>query len=259
MWKLGKILGIDVSLHWSLLLLIGLTAVTGGGTMGALLFAAVFACVLLHELGHSMAARQFGIETHSIVLLPIGGIASLERMPRHPLQELWIAVAGPLVNVVIAFVLFLAMPTSYALTPSYGGFFTTLMFANISLVLFNLLPAFPMDGGRILRSLLAMRLSFGRATEIAARCGRYVAVGLGILGLFYGHIMLMLVAAFVYFAGSAEARMVAEEDRRETMATWRNGFVRSFNDAKTYTSTRAGEVMHVIWDEDQKKYRYAAR
>ena len=133
------------------------------------------------------------------------------------------------------------------------------MFANISLVLFNLLPAFPMDGGRILRSLLAMRLSFGRATEIAARCGRYVAVGLGILGLFYGHIMLMLVAAFVYFAGSAEARMVAEEDRRETMATWRNGFVRSFNDAKTYTSTRAGEVMHVIWDEDQKKYRYAAR
>ena len=113
MWKLGKILGIDVSLHWSLLLLIGLTAVTGGGTMGALLFAAVFACVLLHELGHSMAARQFGIETHSIVLLPIGGIASLERMPRHPLQELWIAVAGPLVNVVIAFVLFLAMPTIY--------------------------------------------------------------------------------------------------------------------------------------------------
>ena len=117
MWKLGRILGIDVSLHWSLLLLIAWVGISApaGGALGAVAFiSAIFGCVLLHELGHSMAARQFGIPTASIVLLPIGGIASLERMPRKPLQELWIAVAGPLVNVVIASVLFFLIGPVYS-------------------------------------------------------------------------------------------------------------------------------------------------
>lgn len=259
MWKLGQILGIDVSLHWSLLLLIGLTALTGGGLLGALLFAAVFGCVLLHELGHSMAARQFGIETNSIVLLPIGGIATLERMPRKPIQELWIAVAGPLVNVVIASVLYFSMDAIKALAPSTLGFFQVLLVANVSLVLFNLLPAFPMDGGRIFRSLLAFRLPYGRATEIAASAGRVVAVGLGLTGLFYGHFMMALVAAFVFYAGSAEARMVAEEERARPASQWREGFARTFENAKTFTTQRAGKAVKVIWDENQRRYVYATQ
>lgn len=257
MWKLGQILGIDVSVHWTLLLLIFVTALTGGGMFGALVLMSVFGCVLLHELGHSMAARQFGIETHSIVLLPIGGVASLEEMPRKPSQELWIAVAGPLVNVVIAFALAVSMSTLTVAFPGYTTFFQYMLAANVSLVLFNLLPAFPMDGGRVLRSLLAMKIPYGRATQIAAGTGKVVAVALGIAGILYGPIMLTLAAAFVYFAGSAEARMVAEDERLAPSSAWQEGFARRFEDARTFTASRAGVAAKVIWDENERRYRYA--
>ena len=149
MWKLGRIAGIEVSLHWTLLLLIvwtGLSAPAGGAIAQIAFTSAIFGCVLLHELGHSLAARQFGIETSSITLLPIGGIASLERMPRSPFQELWIAVAGPLVNVVIAAALFFSMGFLHLFVGDVT-WFRYLMYANIVLVVFNMLPAFPMDGG----------------------------------------------------------------------------------------------------------------
>lgn len=255
MLRLGRILGIDVSLHWSLLLLIAFYGVTSGT---AVLTAAVFGCVLLHELGHSMAARQFGINTDSIVLLPIGGIASLERMPRNPYQELWIAVAGPLVNVVIAAALYLSLPLIAAVAPSSQMWFVYLIGANIFLVLFNMLPAFPMDGGRVLRSILAMNMSYLSATQIAAKVGRMMAVLLGTVGLFYGHFMLMLVAVFVFFAGSAEARaVVAEQMQRD----WRGTIASAFQGQTEYMSQRPGgingDTFRVVWDESLRKYRYA--
>lgn len=259
MWKLGRILDIEVSLHWSLFLLIGWMGLTApaGGAFGAVAFiSAIFGCVLLHELGHSLAARQFGIDTSSIVLLPIGGIATLERMPRKPSQELWIAVAGPLVNVVIAIAIVLSMGFIRAVAPSLVGPFNDLLIANIFLVVFNLLPAFPMDGGRILRAVLAMRFPYLRATQMAAGVGRVVAVALGCIGLIVGHLMLMLVAGFVFFAGAAEARMVAFEERRSVKTDWRDGFVRTFQNARSFTAHQAGEALQVIWDEDELRYRY---
>lgn len=270
MWKLGKIAGIDVSLHWTLLLLIaitGLQAPAGGAIAASSLIAAVFGCVLLHEFGHSMAARQFGIETSSIVLLPIGGIASLERMPRKPLQELWIAVAGPLVNVVIATGLGLLLWTGTiaALAPSYVGWLQMLMFYNMVLVAFNLLPAFPMDGGRVLRACLAMRLPYVTATNTAASLGKVVAVMLGIFALMNGQLMLMLLAGFVFFAGSAEARMVRDEQAQqpwpapfESVRGFAHANKKRFADASTFVARRTGETIQVIWDEQERRYRYAS-
>ena len=216
MWKLGKILDIEVSLHWSLLLLIGWTGLTAptGGAFGAIAFiSAIFGCVLLHELGHSMAARQFGIETSSIVLLPIGGIATLERMPRKPQQELWIAVAGPLVNVVIAATLLLSMGFIQAVAPSMVGWFKHLLIANVGLVVFNMLPAFPMDGGRVLRAVLAAFTDYCSATRIAVRVGQGVAI-LFVIAAFYNlNPLLLLIAAFVGLAAQAELRQVLAESR----------------------------------------------
>lgn len=223
-WKIARVAGIDVSVHWSFLLLLGwvaFSAFASGGVVNALfnlqLVIAVFGCVVLHELGHAMAARQFGIATRGITLLPIGGVASLDRMPRRPLQELWIAVAGPLVNVFIAAALVLVIPLSQ-LTP-LGLFVVSpvtmlqrLFWINVGLVLFNMLPAFPMDGGRVLRATLALVLPYVDATRIAAGVGKVMAVLLGIVGLFKSP-MLLLVAVFVYLAGSAEARMVEAEQQ----------------------------------------------
>lgn len=171
-WKLGRFAGIDVYIHTTFLLLIGfigvsywlqersLAAVVGG--IGFIL--ALFLCVVLHEYGHALTARRYGISTRDITLLPIGGVARLERMPDEPRQELWVALAGPAVNVVIAAALFGWLFINGSLMPletlsvTSGSFLERLMLVNITLVAFNLLPAFPMDGGRVLRALLATRL-----------------------------------------------------------------------------------------------------
>ena len=177
----------------------------------AILFTlAIFGCVLLHELGHALAARQFGILTRNITLLPIGGVAALERMPRKSLQELWIAVAGPLVNVAIALtlvvgLLLIPLPTGSVIL----AFVSNLVVANVILVVFNMIPAFPMDGGRVLRSLLAMKMDYVRATQIAATVGQVCAIGLGLLGLFLGDVLLVLIGCFVFFAARAEKNFVA--------------------------------------------------
>jgi Zn-dependent protease/CBS domain-containing protein len=214
--RLGKIAGTEVRIHLTFFLLLaflGLSYYQQGGTSaavhGVLLTSLVFLCVLLHEFGHAFAARRYGIRTPDITLFPFGGVARLERMPEKPSEEIFVAIAGPLVNVAIATGLWLALggfrwPSAEVLlklsTTVPGG----LLLVNIVLVLFNLLPAFPMDGGRVLRALLAMKMDHSRATQIAARIGQFLAIGLGFLGLF-GNPMLILVAFFVFAAAASEA------------------------------------------------------
>ncbi len=221
-WNLGTISGIKIRLHWTFVLLplfIYFSSLMDGRGMTAAIASvvfvlAIFGCVLLHELGHAFAARQFGIGTRDIILLPIGGVASLENMPRNPFQELWIAVAGPLVNVVIATALWIGLQFSLLPLPAaMASFLTSLALVNVALVVFNMIPAFPMDGGRVFRSLLAMFLSYVRATKIAASVGMLCAIGLGLYGLFTGHLLLILLAAFVYVAGQSEKMMVIQQER----------------------------------------------
>src|SRR5512139_1754857 len=216
-WKLGRFAGIDVFVHATFLLLIGWVGYSqwlenrnwGDVLNGILFILALFLCVVLHEYGHALTARKFGIKTRDITLYPIGGVARLERMPDKPIQEFWVALAGPAVNLVIAAVLFgwlfftgAFIPVSQ-LTLSTVPFIERLAVINLSLVLFNLLPAFPMDGGRVLRSLLAMRLDQVRATNIAATVGQGMAILFGIAG-FFGNPFLILIAFFVWFGASQE-------------------------------------------------------
>jgi len=221
-WRIGRVLGIDVYLHFTFLLLLaffGYSFYERGGLSGALwglaFLAALFGIIVLHELGHALAARRYGIPTRDITLLPIGGVARLERMPDDPKQELVVALAGPLVNVVIAAGLWLGLVLSQTLTMDYRHLLSTegfllnqLLVINIVLVVFNLIPAFPMDGGRVLRALLAMRMEYTRATQIAATIGQAFAVLFGLLGLFTGHFMLLFIALFVWLGADAEASMV---------------------------------------------------
>ncbi|MEM6294751.1 MAG: site-2 protease family protein [Myxococcota bacterium] len=209
-WKLGRFFGIDAYVHASFLLLVAWAAwaaYQGAGTglaalLGVVFLVGVFGSVLLHEFGHALTARRFGISTRRIVLWPMGGVAQLEGDPRTPRQELLIALAGPAVNFALAAGLF-AVSSLFGLAEY--GLLQSLIFANVTLGVFNLLPAFPMDGGRVLRAALATRMGGSRATEIAVKIGKGAAVLFGIAGLF-GNPMLLLVAAFVWFAASAEGR-----------------------------------------------------
>lgn len=230
-WKIGHLAGIGLHIHWTFFLLPALAAfqvISGGGTwlaaVDAVIFVlAIFGCVVLHELGHALTARRFGIATHDITLLPIGGVARLARMPKNPWQELAIAAAGPAVNVAIAVALATGLAVGGLLSPGAasasgaGVWFVNLIAVNLALVAFNLLPAFPMDGGRVLRSLLAMRLPYLRATRIAATVGQVLAVVLGLVGLFvFFNPLLMLVALFVFVAARGEARLAEMEAVRDT-------------------------------------------
>ena len=202
-WKFGEAAGIDLRVHASFLILPGWAALSawreGGSILAAVAFiVALMLCVVLHELGHALAARRFGIRTRDITLLPIGGVANLERIPENPRQELVVALAGPAVNVAIAGLLFL-LPDA--------PFFNRLLVANLSLVLFNLIPAFPMDGGRVLRALLAMRMARVQATTIAARIGQAFAAVAFVAGMF-GNPMLVPLAMFVWLAASDENEAV---------------------------------------------------
>lgn len=212
-WKLGRFAGIDTYVHATFLLLVAWAAWaswSGAGTalavlMGVGFLLAVFASVLLHELGHALTARRHGVATRSIILSPIGGIAQLEGMPRRPRAELEVALAGPAVNFVLAAVLWLVVPV-FAGAPLLADLLGSVMLANLGLGLFNLVPAFPMDGGRALRAILAERMSSRRATETAVKIGRGVALAMGAVGLLWGPTMLVLIAAFVWFAAGAELR-----------------------------------------------------
>jgi Zn-dependent protease len=228
-WKLGHLAGIGIHVHWTFFLLPALAAfqvINGGGTWVAaadavIFLLAIFGCVVLHELGHALMARRFGIATHDITLLPIGGLARLARMPKNPWQELAISGAGPAVNLAIAasLVVGLAAGSFFAEGPVTaslaGAWFVSLIWMNLALAAFNLLPAFPMDGGRVLRSLLAMRLPYLRATRIATAVGQVLAVGFALLGLVFLNPLLMLVGLFVFVAARGEARMVELETVRD--------------------------------------------
>lgn len=185
---------------------------------GVLFVALLFFCVLLHELGHVFAARRYGVKTPDITLWPFGGIANLERIPEKPSQELVVAIAGPAVNVVIALVLLAILGFTLGsgdlkaedlakIEDPRTSMLIKLAGANIFLVLFNLIPAFPMDGGRVLRALLAMNMGFARATGLAASIGQGLAIGLGLLGIFTNP-MLMIIGVFVFLAASGEAGQV---------------------------------------------------
>jgi Zn-dependent protease len=226
-WKLGRIAGIDVYVHPTFLLVLLLP-------FPFLLTLSLFGCVLLHEFGHALMARRYGIGTEDITLYPIGGVARLRRMPRAPGAELLIALAGPAVNVTIAAAvaavgyLGLDQVVAGVLAPVLGvfgsdpleggllvGYFLSeLGFYNLVLALFNLVPAFPMDGGRILRALLSGWLGRGPATTIAATIGQTLAIGFGIISLMLGNPVHVALAAFIYFAARAEEMQVLADERR---------------------------------------------
>jgi len=215
---IGNFAGTAVKIHITFILFlawIAFSAWSRGGPAAALdstlFILLLFACVVLHEFGHIAAARRYGIGTPEVTLLPIGGVASLQRLPSDPKQELVVALAGPAVNLVIGLVLIAVVGSvrrdelSQIDNPNLS-LIGRLAIANIFLVVFNLIPAFPMDGGRVLHALVAMRVGGPRATEIAARIGQALAFGLGFLGLF-GNPLLVFIAIFVYIAAAAEAQM----------------------------------------------------
>ena len=216
-----RVAGILVRIHVTFLLLLawlGFMYYSQGGSAVAaarvFFILLLFGCVLLHEFGHAIAAKGFGINTPDITLLPIGGVARLERMPEKPSQELIVALAGPAVNVVIALGLFIVVGfrgVSEVMSGQPVGMLTQLMGINVLLVLFNLLPAFPMDGGRVLRALLAARMNYARATQIAATVGQGCAFIFGFIGLF-GNPMLIFIALFIYIGASQEAAVAQMRD-----------------------------------------------
>jgi Zn-dependent protease/CBS domain-containing protein len=219
--KLGTVAGIDIFVHATFFLIVAWVALsqwaldgTLAGVAGGVAFIlALFGCVLLHELGHALAARRYGVGTRDVTLWPIGGVATLERMPEEPRQELWIALAGPAVSLAIAVALFLylfvvgqaAMISGVLLTG--GSLVERLMIANVFLAVFNLLPAFPMDGGRAFRALLALRMDYARATSKAASVGQAMALLFGFVGIFVNP-FLLLIALFVWIGAAQEASAV---------------------------------------------------
>lgn len=215
-WSLtiGRIAGTKIRLHVTFLIFlawIGIADYLAGGAAAAaesiVFILLVFLCVTLHEFGHIAMARRFGVRTPQVILSPIGGIAAMERMPEQPRQELFVAIAGPLVNVAIALLLMAGFGLGFGLVSSIDFDHATLaerlLIVNVMLVLFNLVPAFPMDGGRVLRAVLAMNMEAPRATALAAQIGQFFAMGFFVLGLLYNPI-LMFVGVFIYFAASAE-------------------------------------------------------
>ncbi|HSQ95456.1 MAG TPA: site-2 protease family protein [Croceibacterium sp.] len=217
---IGTIAGTKVRLHWTFVVYlawVGIATLFAGGASAAVgavgLIAAVFACVVAHEFGHILMARRFGIPTPDVTLLPIGGVARLRRLPERAGQEFAVAIAGPLVNLALAaalvFVLGIApADLSKAPVPTVRDILPSLATINLFLALFNLIPAFPMDGGRILRAVLAAFLDRARATRIAAAVGQLLAIGFGLLGLVSGNAILIFIAIFVYLAAGAEAHAV---------------------------------------------------
>lgn len=226
-WKLGEPFGIGVFLHWTfaIAVLLFLTGSAEFGVLGGLVFiSAVFGCVILHELGHSLAARHYGIGTRDITIYAIGGVASLDRMPKDPKQELVIALAGPAVNVVIAAILFPLVYAAQFASVDLATFLLNLCGANVVLVLFNMLPAFPMDGGRVFRALISMKKGRVYATNLAAKIGKVIAVLLAFYGIFgAGLPMLAVIGMFIWIAGEAERRMVEADAAPPAQSGFRFG------------------------------------
>jgi len=221
--QLGRIAGIKVQIHWTfwlLFLFIGFMVFANDGSYTDLFWnfvfiTALFICVVLHEFGHALAARRYGVGTRNITLLPIGGVANLKDMPENPKEEFIIAIAGPLVNVVIAFLLWLVVPVDNFLVDdpemleeqlssiNASNFLFYLLAVNVALVVFNMIPAFPMDGGRVFRAILSTRMSRVQATQAATALGKFLAMIFFLFGLF-SNIILAVIAVFIYFGAHSE-------------------------------------------------------
>ena len=218
--KVGSVYGIGIFLHWTFLLLIAAifayyyvqSQSLGAAVSGMGFIVAVFVCVILHELGHALTARRFGVPTRSITLYPIGGLARLERIPAEPMKEFWIAIGGPAVNIVIAVGLALVLLVTGgsfapgALQTPGQHVIASLMWINAVLAGFNMLPAFPMDGGRVLRALLALRQDYAQATQTAANVGQAMAILFGLVGIVWFNPILLFIALFVYVGAQQESQ-----------------------------------------------------
>ena len=261
--RVATIAGINIRVHVSFLLIVAFGAMQWGSmqdlrgaAFGGLLTLLLFTCVVLHELGHSFAAKAFGLNVREIMLLPIGGVAMLEGRPSRPLHELVIALAGPAVNVVIAALL--AVPAGSALlalaagsgdgmnqllVPSFTSLLVWLFVANVSLAVFNMIPALPMDGGRVFRALLAMVLDAPRATRIASVVGQVIAVGMGTWAVLQGHLVLSFIAVMVFFAARQERR---QEDTRAALTGIDARTVSRRFGAALLPTTRVAEALDIL-------------
>ncbi len=262
-WKVGRAFGIDIFIHWTFFLLLGFVALQnrgeelGFGPLHAtLLLTLIFACVVLHELGHALMARRVGVATLDITLYPIGGVARLERMPEKPFEEVCVALAGPAVNVAIAGILlvpFLIISAlnqdsiGMALEPGRASLLTELIIGNLILVAFNMLPAFPTDGGRVLRALMAG--PFGRlsATRIAATIGAVFAFLFALAALATGHLLWIALAFFLFLAGQQELAHIHREcSRRRRISVSAAPFAPDILDVVPVP------VEHAVWDPNRR-------
>jgi len=271
---LFTIFGIEVRVHWSFILILAWGAfIYGGGAndpllgalYGVLVIVLLFVCVTLHEFGHALVAKYFKVNVPHITLLPIGGVASLERMPDKPLHEFLIAIAGPLVNFALAALLFLPTLWSGAFAglttaqqlmarmqePTASSLLLYLLITNIGLGVFNLLPAFPMDGGRVLRALLAFGISYVQATRIAVAVGRLMAALFALWGILNGQIFLLLIAFFVYVGGGSEQEAV---ESRAVLRTVKARQALTRTAVSLYTSERVDRAVELIMNSYQTDY-----
>jgi Zn-dependent protease/predicted transcriptional regulator len=269
-FRIAQVRGIDIKVHITFFLILVLGGIQWAGStpgnpaegilFGVVLTLLLFACVTLHELGHSIAAQYYNIPVKEIVLLPLGGVALISKNPEKPLHELIIAAAGPLVNVVIAALLFGVVAfTGMAPTsmndlgrllegPSLQTMLLWLLAANVSLVLFNLIPAFPLDGGRILRALLAMGIGMPRATRIASVIGQVAAIGLGIWGITSGNFLLIIIAVFIFMGAGQEAAMASATQASATnvLHTMRVGDAYNKHALQLHIGDRVSKVVDYI-------------
>lgn len=286
-FRLTRVAGIDVRVHPTFALIVlwfayiwGVKtgAGIGGVLFGLLLVGSLFGCVLLHELGHSLVARRAGIRVHDITLLPIGGMARIERAPVHPGDEFRLALAGPAVNVALALLLLPVVAAvgwhehvdgAAGMIADLGqvdvmGFAVYLLFANASLVVFNLIPAFPMDGGRILRAVLSLVISRATATHIAVTIGKAIAIAFVVVGIVFLHDWtLPMVGVFIFVGAHVEGRIVAMEEALRRMhvgqcITWEAGGIGPYEPLagallggpRDLAVTEHGRVVGILWKTD---------
>jgi Zn-dependent protease/predicted transcriptional regulator len=253
-FSIGTVLGSELRVHATFLLLLAwieTAAFASGGPIAALVniafVLALFACVVAHEFGHALMARRYGVRTPDITLLPIGGMARLEKIPEAPAQEIAVALAGPAVNIVIWGGLTLlfgagdSLSALGAIDDTGEGFVARLAAINLFLAVFNMIPAFPMDGGRVLRAALAIGMDRVRATKIAATAGQAIAFGFGFLGLTSGNPLLLLIAIFVFLAAMAESSDVALHDLAKGFLA-RDAIITSYEALSPDASMKAAEA-----------------
>jgi stage IV sporulation protein FB len=278
-FTLGQIFGSEVRVHATFFLLlawIGISAYLSAGLaagIGNVIFVlALFACVVLHEFGHALAARRYGIRTPDITLLPIGGMARLERMPADPREEIIVALAGPAVNLCIWLVLIFVIGVSADmlavadLQEPAQSFWSRLAAVNLFLALFNLIPAFPMDGGRVLRAVLSFSIDRPRATAIAARAGQAVAFLFAFWGLTSGNLVLLLIAVFIFLAAAAESSDVMMRARTHDVPA-RDAMITQFEvlapdatvDAAAHALVRTTQAEFPVVDPDKSLLGFLTR